>query len=284
MERLVIVRGNPVEEPFIPVVWQRDHKGMQGTEYVTAPKEIESLRDNWEDAARFAAADAEGLHDMNVTKQICNRILEPFMWYTALVTATDWDNFFELRMPKYVISDKTFRTRREAIEGLPYRIFKDWTDAHWMAHSTAAAEPHMQMLAEAIYEAMHESTPTVLKAGEWHIPFGDKMDDEAILEYTSHFKCFEMEPKVKRKIAVARCARLSYMTYDGDHSIEKDVKLHDRLLESKHMSPFEHVAQCMTSDEYVDNVKEELGWISAGWSRNFRGFKQYRALLEAGEL
>jgi len=268
------------EEPFIPVVWQRDHKGMQGTEYVFPPKEIEDLRANWEEAARYAAADAEILHDMNITKQICNRILEPFMWYTALVTATEWDNFFELRLPKYVVKGKVYKTRKEAMDNLSYMPFKDWTDAQWMSHSKAAAEPHMQMLAEAMYDAMQVSTPNVLKAGEWHIPFGDKMDDEAILEYTSHFKCFEMEPKIKRKIAVARCARLSYMTYDGDFSVEKDVELHDRLLKSRHLSPFEHVARCMTEDEYDNLVLYEKTKAQYGKCRNFTGFIQYRVLAE----
>jgi len=255
------------EEPFIPVVWQRGHKGMQGKEYFNTPGEINTLRTDWEETARYAAASAEILHNAEVTKQICNRILEPFLWYTVLVTATEWDNFFNLRLPKYVINGKTYKTRKDAMDDLPYVTFKDWNDTQWMAHSEAAAEPHMQMLAEAIYTAMQSNTPKELKDGEWHIPFGDKMDGSG-------------DHKIDCKISVARCARISYMTYDGEYSIKKDIALHDTLLKSRHMSPFEHLARCMTEDEYVTNTKYELGWCSAGWSRNFRGFIQYRAFLE----
>ena len=34
---------------------------------------------------------------VNVHKQIANRLLEPWMWHTVIVTATEWDNFFKLR-------------------------------------------------------------------------------------------------------------------------------------------------------------------------------------------
>ena len=30
-------------------------------------------------------------------KQVANRLLEPFMWHTVIVTATEWDNFWNLR-------------------------------------------------------------------------------------------------------------------------------------------------------------------------------------------
>ena len=33
--------------PFIPIAWQKNHKGMQGVEYFTAPSIIESLRASW---------------------------------------------------------------------------------------------------------------------------------------------------------------------------------------------------------------------------------------------
>ena len=42
------------------------------------------------------------------------------------------------------------------------------------------AEIHMQALAEAMWDAMNESTPKELKEGEWHIPFGDNFDKREI--------------------------------------------------------------------------------------------------------
>jgi thymidylate synthase ThyX len=34
---------------------------------------------------------------LKVHKQELNRLLEPFLWHTVIVTATEWSNFFELR-------------------------------------------------------------------------------------------------------------------------------------------------------------------------------------------
>jgi len=93
------------DDPFIPIAWQKDHKGMQGTEYFTQPLEIESCELEWLNAANDAVKHAKKLnYNGGVTKQLCNRLLEPFMWHTALVTATEYANFFNLRCP-YIVGD-----------------------------------------------------------------------------------------------------------------------------------------------------------------------------------
>lgn len=94
----------------------------------------------------------------------------------------------------------------------------------------------------------------------------------------------DSQNKVMLKIATARCARLSYMTFDNEIDYEKDIQLHDRLLTSKHASPFEHVSRCLTEEEYntlgkmiLDPVK---GYIfEKGWVDNFKGFVSYRRIL-----
>ena len=94
------------EDPFIPIAWQKDHKGMQGTEYFN-PKLIpgDGFESLWLRSKNEAIETAKRLHSSGngVTKQLCNRLLEPFQWYTCLVTATEYDNFYELRMPRYEI-------------------------------------------------------------------------------------------------------------------------------------------------------------------------------------
>ena len=103
------------EDPFIPIAWQKDHKGMQGTEYFTNERisnyseyldgneVVYQLEEEWLEARNCAIEQAKNMNQLGLTKQICNRLLEPFMWHTVLVTATEWDNFFELRMPCYEI-------------------------------------------------------------------------------------------------------------------------------------------------------------------------------------
>ena len=88
-------------DPFIPIAWQKDHKGMQGTEYLTG-----NLTEyNWLKARDKAVEQAKILHGLDVTKQLCNRLLEPFMWTTMLITGSKegWDNFHSLRNPIYEI-------------------------------------------------------------------------------------------------------------------------------------------------------------------------------------
>ena len=109
------------EDPFIPIAWQKSHKGMQGTEYwidddtVTVDEGDEYERytkiysatehfiTEWLEARDLAIAQSYELNRLGVTKQLCNRLLEPFMWHTVLLTGTEFENFFELRLPSYVI-------------------------------------------------------------------------------------------------------------------------------------------------------------------------------------
>ena len=90
------------EDPFIPIAWQKNHKGMQGNEYYDYIKAFE-LTDDWLEARNNAVNLAKKLNKKSVTKQLCNRLLEPFMWHTTLVTATELSNFLSLRLPIYEI-------------------------------------------------------------------------------------------------------------------------------------------------------------------------------------
>ena len=90
-------------DPFIPIAWQKEHKGMQGSEYFENTKQ---LTEDWTTASKIALKEAKKLHDgAGITKQLANRLLEPFMWTTMLITGSreGWDNFFHLRNPVYEI-------------------------------------------------------------------------------------------------------------------------------------------------------------------------------------
>lgn len=135
---------NVQEDPFIPIKWMKDHSGMQGTEYFGTERIqvndeeggtllIDWLEYNWLKARDYAVQQAKFLSNNGLTKQFCNRLLEPFLWHTVIVTASDYENFFALR----------------ANEG---------------------AEIHIQDLAEKMLVEYNNSTPKVLQEGEWHIP------------------------------------------------------------------------------------------------------------------
>lgn len=127
------------DNPFVPIRWMRDHKGMQGSEYFEG-HEAESCINIWHAAKIDAIHNAVFLNKKGVTKQFINRLLEPFMWHTVIVTATEWENFFALR-----------------------------------AHD--AAEIHMQRIAYMMLEKYNNSEPNLLLPGMWHVPFGSAFVD-----------------------------------------------------------------------------------------------------------
>lgn len=108
------------------------------------------------------------------------------------------------------------------------------------------AMPEMQELARKMRTALNESIPTPLVVGDWHIPYGGRMP-------------IGIPPATARRIAVARCARVSYSNHDGLIDLEADLALTKRLQEAKHWSPFEHVAKCMRPDAFFANFR---GWRS----------------------
>lgn len=240
-----------VSNPFIPYFWQKRHKGMQGTEYITDEVEIRKNITAWIHARDAAIKQAEILNSNGVTKQLANRLLEPFQWVTMIISVTDLDvsNFFDLRCPKYKISDRDFYSKKSCIDFCEQPVHT--TDFEWLQINTGQAEIHFQILAEKMYDAFYESEYETLTTGEWHIPYHDKSLDiiTAIM------------------VSTAKCARTSY-TLIGEEkqfSVEDDLKLYDRLLEEGHMSPFEHCAMSMgNSDKHY----------------NFNGFMQHRQFIE----
>jgi thymidylate synthase ThyX len=317
------------EDPFIPIAWQKDHKGMQGTEYLNGNSEQQLLINKWLEARDLAVQQAKLLNNSNVTKQLCNRLLEPFMWHTVLVTATSYENFFELRLPSYKFYKTSYPSKKDWIE--KYNLLSSngehniellpkipSTIEEWLQINQSQAEIHIQVLAEAMWDVRNESTPKQLQAGQWHIPFGDNMDFSKFdfPDYPTSSKMIKLWNDSKIKIATARCARVSYMTFDGEINYEKDIKLHDHLLESYHMSPLEHCTRAMSNEEYYSFIKgqypigkDEWGIINYehypfkfkemfpgelyeftgpnprnpdiyGWCNNFKGFIQYRYLIE----
>lgn len=180
------------ETPFIPIKWGAEQRGMQSGDQIEDTAEAERI---WLTARDNAVGAAKALAELGVHKSICNRITEPWMWITTLITATEWNNFFRLR-----------------------------------CHSDA--EVHFQKIATMIREAMAESTPTRLNITNWHLPF---IQDDELGHHDS----------VLKRVSVARCARVSYLTHDGNRDIQKDLDLFEKLSNGSgfgHYSPYEHVA------------------------------------------
>jgi thymidylate synthase ThyX len=287
------------EDPFIPIAWQKDHTGMQGTQYLTGDEAL--IAENyWIGARNSAVQQARLLGDREVTKQIVNRILEPFMWYTCIVTATEYDNFFDLRCPQYELDNVRYKSRKDLSRAyiVPESIKDDIL--YWLSINKSAAEIHISLLAEAMWDARNESKPKKLEPGEWHIPFGDKFDEERLAKlFADESVGFGGDQdeidEAKIKIATARCARVSYLNFEGKDDYEDDLRLFKKLIgPPAHLSPFEHCAKSMTEDEYIRYIRGVAKWEEAGggfnslyigeetegWCKNFRGYIQLRNYVE----
>lgn len=220
--------------PALPPLFNRERRGMSGGETFD---EIETENANavWKFASEQAVERAEELAALGVHKSIVNRVLEPFMWHTAVITATEWDNFFEQRLA--LLDD-----------GIP------------------AADPAFYELALVMKQAMEHSTPHNLQWGEWHLPYITQDDwDEALT--TSKSDAVER----LKKISVARCAGVSYLTQGlAGRLHEKDLDLYNRLRHASppHWSPFEHVASPVPGqDQHGKPLRffKLRGWASLRW-------------------
>ncbi len=127
------------EDPYIPETWGKNGKGMQAKE-VLNEEESKNAEFEWLQARDLAVVSAKKLLERGVHKQTTNRLLEPFMWHTIIVTATEWSNFFHLRCHP---------------------------DAH----------PAIRRTAEAMQVALYESTPKLIQPGGWHLPLVDERDE-----------------------------------------------------------------------------------------------------------
>jgi thymidylate synthase ThyX len=232
------VRNNPVIPPKVFM----NQKGMVGeteADVVTAT-EFYAL---WGEAAENACKTAEMMERMGIHKQHVNRILEPFQFIKVIVTATEWYNFFALRL-------------------------------------APDAQPEIRQLARVIYDEMDRYRNKEVGVLEVSIPRkdcpdifarmgADKVHTIVSLPYITDEDIKKIGKDNYRqlmKISAARCARVSYNNHDGSNpDLEKDMKLYDRLYDGRHLSPMEHA--CIQDPDYRKYA-------------NLNGWKSLRYLVE----
>lgn len=241
------------ECPAGPIEWGSNQPGMQAG----APLSIEKqdlAECAWQMAAHKACNFAERLAEEGCHKQIVNRVIEPFVWVTQLITTTNWQNFLALRLD-------------------------------------SGAQPEIQFLAELIRDAVQDTTPQILTEGEWHLPYITLGDWDDVHSYLTANGTLRKVPTMAEKtsllkrISAARCARVSYLTHEGRRpTLEEDLALFNRLAGSQpiHASPLEHQctpdllveigADSPTSESYED-------WANPSKHGNLRGWIQHRKEL-----
>lgn len=136
-KRIAAVRENP----FVPESFGKNQKGMQA-EATLDEQQSKHAEYRWREACHNALYSAKELAELGVHKQLANRILEPFSWHTVVVTATEWENYFNLRI-------------------------------------SSLAQPEIRRVSELMRDAMHASTPEPLGMFGWHLPYISAEDHAA---------------------------------------------------------------------------------------------------------
>lgn len=121
------------DSPAKPVHWGLNQPGMQADEELAGWRRwaVEKL---WTGLARTTCCFVWAMSKLGLHKQVANRPLEAFQRIHVVLTATDWENFFELR-----------------------------------CHEDA--QPEIYALACSIRNAIDQAPARILKPGEWHLPY-----------------------------------------------------------------------------------------------------------------
>ena len=122
------------EYPARPIVWMKNKPGMQASEPMSSLEQLHAEK-QWLLAAKSAADAAEDLAFMSdIHKQWVNRILEPYLFVTGVISSTEWDNFYALRRHK-------------------------------------DAQPEFKALADVMWQVHRASVPVKLLPNSWHLPY-----------------------------------------------------------------------------------------------------------------
>lgn len=131
-------RQQVLTDPFVPLHWGRKAKGMQATSELRGWR-LAVCYHAWM-ILRLAAVFASYVMDkIGLHKQVCNRVLEPWLKVDLVLSSTEWWNFLSLR---------------------------DHKDA----------QPEIQVVARLIYDAIQGSTATLAKPGDLHLPLMSKAE------------------------------------------------------------------------------------------------------------
>lgn len=136
-------------DPAMPARWGLNGKGMQDHGEMT-PEGQAIMKAWWLECRDLAVMQAEKALTFKEQghKQIINRVLEPYMHITVVVSGTDWANFFALR-----------------------------------AHEDA--DPTIEKLATEMRHVFRASDPELLEVGKWHLPY---VRDNEIIELDNDTK------------------------------------------------------------------------------------------------
>lgn len=217
--------------PAMPVHWGKYQSGMTAKEEVTGWR-LWLSKKLWVFFSKVSCVCAWTLWKTGLAKQLVNRLVEWCGHIKVVLTSTEWDNWYNLR---------------------------------WHPD----AQPEICALAESMLIEHNASTPTKLGLDDWHLPYiytyVGEHNGNIIKFYSTDYDMSDEGPDdifdldTAKKISASLCAQTSYRK--SDDSVDKAIKLYDRLVTSKpvHASPFEHQAKPLEDPKAMSG--NFFGWF-----------------------
>ena len=243
-------------EPAMPVEWGANKAGMQATE-VLLPENEAKAKAVWLRLMKTCVDGGRELADLQVHKQIANRVAEPWSHIAVVLTGTEFANYFALRY-----------------------------------HPDA--QPEFRVLATIMADLYQASVPKLLGEREWHLPFvqdtergmtGHSPAAAGILVKVSTARCARVshlkhdgtkasimeELALYDRLAAGKPLHASPTEHQGTPFINGPI-----LSYPKHKWGYPY-------DLKWCPIKEDLDY-SMPWSGNLRGWFQYRQSLKGQNI
>lgn len=260
-----------LDDPVLPVYWGANRAGMQASEELTG-YEQDRAADLWLEGRDMAvlsvaalvggikALKDERLQDMIIDlssdykfgiadrqlatplhKQIANRLLEPYLWHTAIITATEWDNFYGLRL-----------------------------------HPDA--QPEIQRAAQYMYGAYATSKPEEVGYGEYHLPYLHEEDADLSLSERIEAcigRCARVSYLTQDgKRDPSKDIELFERLVSGGHM--SPLEHIARPFSESEVASREYYRDLIRTDSAIEDTELDLLIEASYFAGNFRGWHQYR--------
>lgn len=241
-----------MEDPYIPSEWGKNQKGMQAEEEVIAAIAAESELE-WLRARDSAVRHAQSLLELGIHKQLTNRLLEPFMWHTVIITATDYWNFFHLRNDKH-------------------------------------AHPDIRIPAAMMQRMYEECEPDEVDEGGWHLPLVQDSESQIDLEsliqistgrctrisYLTHDGVRDVSADVELHDKILGNGHMSPLEHEAramDDDEYENLFCQDKM----------HWVGTPTSGEWVLTEDDDGAPMKTHYCAKLNGWVQYRKLIKGEE-
>lgn len=129
---------------WTPIRWGMNQSGMSAKEENLEGEALLEAQQIWEDAIYYCKRASTRLAELGLHKQWANRLNDWHIMVDDVITGTEWDNFFNLRIHP-------------------------------------SAQPEMDYLARMMRFKMNTNIPVHLTRGRWHLPF---VSEQEQLEYS----------------------------------------------------------------------------------------------------